>query len=93
MPWRLVSFILIVLVLLVFIFSNNGKSDISFLKWTLPQVPVWATVVCSFFAGLICSIPLIISAYFKAKKKFAGKDGPEKGKVPKEEPHALDEEP
>ncbi|MDR0561706.1 MAG: hypothetical protein LBG73_03365 [Spirochaetaceae bacterium] len=98
MPWRLVSFILVFAVFLVFILSNLGnKCDISFINpdWTLKEVPVFITVFCSFIAGVVCSIPLIISAHFKAKKKNGSsgklkKGGQKAGELP-EENTTLDE--
>ncbi|MDR0569076.1 MAG: nuclear envelope integral membrane protein [Spirochaetaceae bacterium] len=97
MPWRLVSFFLIFAVFLVFILSNlENKSDISFIKWTLKEIPVFVTVFGSFAAGMICSIPLIIAAHFKAKKKNSQSEPGAKDKRKNqdiiEERNSLDEE-
>ncbi|MDR2535166.1 MAG: hypothetical protein LBD29_03930 [Treponema sp.] len=80
MPWRLVGFIIIFAVFLIFILSNLGnKCDISFInpEWTLKEVPVFLTVFGSFMVGLLSAIPLIISAHIRGKK--GGQDKPKKG--------------
>jgi uncharacterized integral membrane protein len=71
MPWRLVGFIILFSVFLIFILSNLGnKCDISFInpEWTLKDVPVFLTVFSSFILGMLSAIPIIISMHLKRKK-------------------------
>jgi uncharacterized integral membrane protein len=70
MPWRLIGFIILFSVFLVFILSNlENKCDISFIKWTLTTVPVFITVFSSFILGMLSAIPIIISVSLKKRKE------------------------
>ncbi|MDR2070437.1 MAG: hypothetical protein LBP81_03330 [Treponema sp.] len=72
MPWRLIGFIVLFGILLVFITLNLGNTcNISLFPGFEPikDVPVFLTVFCSFALGLLCAIPLSIS--FRLKKKSA----------------------
>ena len=95
MPWRLVGFIIVFAVFLVFILSNLGnKCDISFInsEWTLKEVPVFLTVFASFMTGMLCSIPLIVSVHIKHKKGQPKlKKGNQKGDGSGKDNDALDD--
>jgi len=68
MPWRLIIFIVIFAVFLVFIsFNLENKCDISFGLFKLEQVPVFITIFSSFVLGLLCALPLVI--HIKKKRK------------------------
>jgi len=70
MPWRLICFIIIFAVFLVFItFNLENRCDISFGFKILESVPVFITVFGSFVLGLLSSVPLL----FHVRKKY--KDG------------------
>jgi uncharacterized integral membrane protein len=74
MPWRLIVFVIVFAVFMVFIaFNLENKCDISFGFAKIPDVPVFITIFTSFVLGLFCGIPLIL--HFKKEK--------EKGKVEK----------
>jgi len=61
MPWRLIIFIAVFTVFLVFIsFNLENKCDISFGFAKLTEVPVFITIFTSFILGLLCSLPLIM---------------------------------
>ena len=61
MPWRLIVFIVIFSVFLVFItFNLDNKCDISFGIGKIPEVPVFVTVFTSFVMGLLCALPLVM---------------------------------
>ncbi|MDR1319291.1 MAG: hypothetical protein LBJ90_06670 [Treponema sp.] len=81
MPLRLIEFIIVFAVFLVFIaFNLENKCDISFGFRTMKDVPVFLTAFSSFIFGMLCAVPFIVGA--RARKK-AGKDGgalPEKPK-------------
>lgn len=74
MPWRLIGFIIMFSVFLVFTLSNMGnKCDISFINpnWTCKDVPVFITIFCSFILGMLCTLPIIVSINLR-KRKEAG---------------------
>jgi uncharacterized integral membrane protein len=75
MPWRLIGFVLLFGILLVFITLNIGNTcNISFGFKTFDNVPVFITFFCAFALGLFCAIPLSIS--FRLRKKA------KRGKLP-----------
>ena len=77
MPWRLIVFIVVFAVLLVFISFNLGnKCDISFgpEPLTLKDVPVFLTIFTSFILGFLSTLPLVITAGRK-RKSIGGDKG------------------
>jgi uncharacterized integral membrane protein len=63
MPWKLIIFILIFIVLLAFItFNLDNKCDISFGFAKIAQAPVFLTVFMSFILGFLSTLPFIITA-------------------------------
>ncbi|MDR2110759.1 MAG: hypothetical protein LBP32_05575 [Spirochaetaceae bacterium] len=70
MPWRLVGFIILLGMVLVFIGVNLENScDISFwFNVTIPGVPIYLTIFASFVLGMLCSLPLVVSSRFKKTK-------------------------
>jgi uncharacterized integral membrane protein len=72
MPWRLIGFILLFGIFVIFIASNlDNRCNIGFGPWERENVPVFLTAFVSFALGLFCAIPFIIS--FGRKKKEKGK--------------------
>jgi uncharacterized membrane protein YciS (DUF1049 family) len=72
---RLIGFILIFAVFLVFIVLNlENRCDISFGFITVETVPVFITAFISFFVGMICAIPFFAS-FNKRKKQLPGAPG------------------
>jgi uncharacterized integral membrane protein len=68
MPWRLIGFILIFALFVVFIaFNLNNKCDISFGFTKIEQAPVYLTAFSSFALGLILAVPFVISLRLKKK--------------------------
>jgi len=68
MPWRLILFILIFALLVVFIsFNLNNKCDLSFGFKTITDVPVYLTIFISFVIGFFCTLPFIIYAGIRRK--------------------------
>jgi len=66
MPWRLIKFIIIFAIFLIFIlFNYNNKCDISFGFFSIKDAPVFLTVFISFLAGLLCVFPFV----FRQNKK------------------------
>lgn len=68
--WRLVVFIVVFAVFLVFItFNLENKCDISFGFTKIKDVPVFLTIFVSFIAGLFCALPLVMLIKHKKHKK------------------------
>ncbi|MDR1618367.1 MAG: hypothetical protein LBS06_04890 [Treponema sp.] len=81
MPWRLIGWILILGVFLMFIALNLGNScGISFGFYTFSNVPVYLTALSSFALGLLCAIPVMISIHVGKKKGGPAKEKKEKGR-------------
>jgi uncharacterized integral membrane protein len=85
MPWRLIGFIVLFAVFLVFIgFNLENRCDISFGFFKLSQVPVYLTAFSSFVLGMLWAVPYIVSLRFKRKPaKEKKKGGPQKGQAQK----------
>ena len=68
MPWRLIQFIILFAVFLLFIIFNlENRCDISFGFTKAVDVPVFLTVFCTFIAGLLCAFPFVLA--FRPRKK------------------------
>ncbi|MCL2804498.1 MAG: hypothetical protein FWD26_00980 [Treponema sp.] len=73
MPWRLIVFIAVFALFLVFItFNLENKCDISFGFAKLEQVPIFITIFTMFVLGFICALPLVI--HIKKRKKSTKKE-------------------
>ncbi|MDR2258823.1 MAG: hypothetical protein LBE14_06715 [Treponema sp.] len=83
MPWRLIGFILLFGIFLVFIAFNLGnKCDINFGFRVFHEVPVFLTAFASFILGMLCAVPFIFSLRRKKKDKTAGKKEPPAALLP-----------
>ncbi|MHB9292959.1 hypothetical protein Holit_02076 [Hollandina sp. SP2] len=73
MPLRLLGFIIILVVFLLFITLNlENRCDIRF--WVndtaiLHEVPVYLTAFSAFVAGMLCAFPIMFLVHFKRKKR------------------------
>jgi uncharacterized integral membrane protein len=82
MPWRLIGFIVLFGIVLVFIAFNLGNtSDISFGFKVFSGVPVYFIVFASFILGLLSAVPSIVSSRLRKKEK--PKEGEKPPKAPK----------
>jgi uncharacterized integral membrane protein len=83
--FRLIGFILLFGILIVFIGSNlENNCNVSFGPLSLEAVPVYLTAFCAFIVGLLCSVPFVFSLRVKRNRalgKLKAGDGlaPEKG--------------
>ena len=60
MPWRLIKFIIIFAVLLLFIvFNLDNKSDIGFGFAKIRDAPVYLVILLSILAGMLFTLPFI----------------------------------
>ena len=79
MPWRLICFILIFAVFLVFIaFNLDNNCNINLIAKEFTAVPIYLTALTSFVIGMLCAIPFIISVRKKKdgdKPAASGKKG------------------
>ena len=70
MPRRLILFIIIFVVLLLFvIFNLQNKSDISFGFVKIPNAPVFLTIFGSFILGMFCTLPFVFGTKSRKKNK------------------------
>jgi uncharacterized integral membrane protein len=68
MPWRLIGFIVIFAIFVVFMMLNlENRCDISFGFKVFEKIPVFVTIFFSFIVGLLCALPLAF--YMKRKSK------------------------
>lgn len=80
MPWKMIFFLLIVFVIVLFIFFNiDTSSDISFGFVTYHDVPIFISLFLAFTAGVVITIPMILLGKGRkkreAKKFFSKKQG------------------
>jgi uncharacterized integral membrane protein len=76
MPWRLIGFIIISGIFLVFIAFNLGnRCDINVFFHTFKEVPVFLTAFASFVLGMFCAMPFIISFRTKRKNRAEAEKG------------------
>ena len=74
MPWRLIQFIILFAIFLLFIIFNlENKTDISFGFTVFKDVPVFLTVFCTFIAGMLCAFPFVFA--FRSRRKEKGVSG------------------
>jgi len=82
--WRLIAFILVCALFLVFIvFNLDNKTDVSFGFRTFDEIPVFLTAFTAFVIGMLFATPFAFS--FGKKRKKAAQDSPappEGGKQP-----------
>ncbi|MCL2044258.1 MAG: hypothetical protein FWG89_08975 [Treponema sp.] len=70
MPWRLIQFIVVFIILLLFIvFNLENKSNISFGFYEIKDAPVFLTAFFSLIIGMFCAI--LFTQVFKPGKKNA----------------------
>jgi uncharacterized integral membrane protein len=68
MPWRLIQFIVVFAIFLLFItFNLENKCDINFGFVEFNDVPVFVTVFSSFIVGLLCVFPYIFRSGLRKK--------------------------
>ena len=87
MPWRLIGFISIFIVFLVFIGFNLGEdyqSNISFGFKVIENVPVFYTIFVSFTLGFLCTLPVVLNAKKKNTKDKKDNSSANEGEIAKE---------
>ncbi|GAB6090931.1 hypothetical protein [Spirochaeta dissipatitropha] len=67
MPWRLISFILVLVLIMFFIgFNLENRSDISVVFHTFEDIPIFFSMFASFLIGVVLMLPFALG-----KKKMA----------------------
>ena len=86
---RLICFLLIFAVFLVFIGLNLGNNcDVNLGFRTFTNTPVYITALGSFFLGMLCSIPVLLAFKDRKQQKPEKKKkdkAPKKNKSPEEQ--------
>ena len=99
MPWRLIGFI--VLLVLVGIFSNlnlDNRCDISLGFVVLEEVPIFISLLVAFLAGALVIFPFTIAPAIRRRDrreprdKRAKKRGPKRAELPPPAPMEFDVE-
>jgi len=70
MPWKTIGYILAALIVILFIaFNLSNTSDISFIFFSVQEVPVFFTVFISIIIGCLAMLPVTLSQRRKKKKR------------------------
>ena len=86
---RFIGFLLVFAIFLAFIGLNlDNHCDVNFGFHSLKNVPVYVIALCSFFFGMLCTIPFMLS--FRIKKQ--PKPEKEKQKPGKKKKSSLNEQ-
>lgn len=91
MPWKFVTVLVIVGIVLLFVaFNVNNTSSISFGFYTAEEVPIFLSLFISFFLGFLVTLPFALSSSRKKtratmEKKQQKKEAREERKRKKKE--------
>lgn len=82
MPWKMIGFILILVLVALFASLNlTNRSDINLGFYVFKEVPIFLSLLIAFLAGAVITIPFTFRA--SARKKKAKKEKLEKKKKKK----------
>lgn len=74
MPWKLIAFLAILLVITLFIgFNLDNRCDVSFIFYKYSDVPIFVSLLFAYAAGAITAVPFIIGHGRKRAGKLASK--------------------
>ena len=72
MPWKLIAFLIILVLVTFFIgFNLDNRCDVSLIFYTFRDVPVYIGLLFAYACGAITLIPFFIVAHSKSGKKAA----------------------
>ena len=72
MPWRLIFFVIVVVLATIFVGFNLGNAcDVSLIFHDFKNVPVFITIIVSFLLGIIVMLPF---AFGKKNRKKTDED-------------------
>lgn len=79
MPWRLISFILVLVLIMFFIgFNLENRSDISLVFHTFEDIPIFFSMFASFLIGVVLMLPFALGK----KKMTRIKSGDSSSRIP-----------
>ena len=92
MPWRLIKFIAVFAIFLLFIMLNlDHRSDISVGFRTFSDVPVFLTAFFSFILVMLLTLPFVVGLWLRLRK--GNPKGSPKGNPPGKKPAGKKESP
>lgn len=78
MPWKLVSFLSVLVVITLFIgFNLENRCDVSLIVYTYKNVPIFVSLLFAYVVGALTTIPFFLASGPKRRnpKKNAAKKG------------------
>jgi uncharacterized integral membrane protein len=83
MPWRLIQFIVVFAIFLLFIIFNvENRCDINLGFVVFKDVLVFITAFFAFIAGMLCTFPFILGSKLRKRQKNLPKKEEKKSKNP-----------
>ncbi|HNY17134.1 MAG TPA: hypothetical protein PK542_07575 [Treponemataceae bacterium] len=80
MPWKLIAFLAILLVVTFFIgFNLDNRCDVSFIFYKYHDVPIFVSLLFAYAAGAVTVLPFFIGHGKKRAGKENGKASPTGG--------------
>lgn len=74
MPWKLIAFLAILLVITLFIgFNLDNRCDVSFIFYKYSDVPIFVSLLFAYAAGAVTAVPFIIGHGKKRSGKAVAK--------------------
>lgn len=74
MPWKLIAFILLLVLMMFFIGYNlENRADISVILYTFEDVPVFFSMFGAFLLGVMVALPFALGNPFKRNTKVPKK--------------------
>ena len=99
MPWKFVSVLVILGIILLFVaFNVNNTADISFGFYTAREVPIFLSLFIAFFLGFLITLPFALSSSSRKtratlEKRRQKQEEKEERKRKKKEKKGTKEEP
>lgn len=85
MPWKMIGFLLVLVLVAFFASLNmNHRADISLGFYIFKDVPIFLSLLIAFLAGAVLIIPFTIGASLRKKSKLKEKAEKKVKKVKKE---------
>lgn len=82
MPWKLVSFLFILILATLFIgFNLENRCDVSFIFYTFKDVPIFVSLLFAYVAGALTVIPFFW-AHRMQKNRRSAASAASKGSLP-----------
>lgn len=83
MPWRLIAFITILGLVVIFAgFNINNSSDVSFGFAVVEEVPIFISLFFAFVVGVVVMVPFVIGRTRKRRSPKKGEVTGSQGELP-----------